>query len=365
MSKAPVRTDKTCLNCRHVVENRFCPNCGQENVSVRKNFYHLFVHFFEDLTHYENAFWRTIKNLITKPGSLTSEYLSGKRMSYLAPIRLYIFISFVTFLSINLLPADSDAVTVNMNEQTKVGKIDVETAKKNAHNLVSDLAKDNKIGKKEADSLKNFIASVRKKDDDISVGFFQDDAKTLEEYDEKIKEMSEKEKPSAIEQMFVRKSIELNNRYTGKELQERFFETFKHNLPKVLFIYMPLFAFILWIFESKKKYYYFDHGIFTLHYFSFLLLMLLLEHLLSWFFLITGLEGYTAVEVIYSIIVLGLLFYSFYYFFPAHHRFYKTERVITFFKGIFIFMINCFLIILVLTGMALYTFYNNPLGEII
>ena len=49
-----------------MVENKFCPNCGQKNEDTRKTFHHLFVHFFEDLTHYENAFWRTIRNLLLK-----------------------------------------------------------------------------------------------------------------------------------------------------------------------------------------------------------------------------------------------------------------------------------------------------------
>ena len=117
MSKNPLRKDKTCLNCRHVVENRFCPNCGQENIDTRKTFYHLFVHFFEDLTHYENAFWKTIKNLLFKPSTLTKEYLSGKRLSYLAPVRLYIFISLITFFLISILSSkDSFRVTMEKPE---------------------------------------------------------------------------------------------------------------------------------------------------------------------------------------------------------------------------------------------------------
>ena len=104
MSNKVIRKDKTCLNCRHVVENKFCPNCGQENADTRKTFHHLFIHFFEDLTHYENAFWKTIKNLLFKPSTLTKEYLSGKRLSYLAPVRLYIFISFLCFFVISLFP---------------------------------------------------------------------------------------------------------------------------------------------------------------------------------------------------------------------------------------------------------------------
>ena len=119
MSKSPLRKDKTCLSCRHVVENRYCPNCGQENIDTRKTFHHLFIHFFEDLTHYENAFWKTIKNLYFKPASLTKEYLSGKRLSYLAPVRLYIFISFVTFFLIAVIPSNEDAF-INANQNITV-----------------------------------------------------------------------------------------------------------------------------------------------------------------------------------------------------------------------------------------------------
>ena len=99
-----------------MVEHRFCPNCGQENTDTRKTFLQLFVHLFEDLTHYENSFRKTIRNLIFKPASLTKEYLSGKRMSYLAPIRLYIFISFVTFFLFSILPDSSGEEVTNVNE---------------------------------------------------------------------------------------------------------------------------------------------------------------------------------------------------------------------------------------------------------
>ncbi len=123
MSKNLLRKDKTCLNCRHVVENRFCPNCGQENIETRKTFYQLFVHFFEDLTHYENAFWKTIKNLLLLPSTLTKEYLSGKRLSYLAPVRLYIFISLITFFLISVLsPKDFGIKTTEKKKSETVSQ---------------------------------------------------------------------------------------------------------------------------------------------------------------------------------------------------------------------------------------------------
>jgi hypothetical protein len=54
---------------------------------------------------------------------------------------------------------------------------------------------------------------------------------------------------------------------TENNTQEELLESFKillHNLPKVLFLFMP---FSPLIFSTTKKWYYFDHGIFTLHYF--------------------------------------------------------------------------------------------------
>jgi hypothetical protein len=55
MSKSKMRNDKTCLNCRYVVENRFCPIVDKKILIPEKRFI-TFYSFFEDLTHYENAF---------------------------------------------------------------------------------------------------------------------------------------------------------------------------------------------------------------------------------------------------------------------------------------------------------------------
>jgi hypothetical protein len=162
MSKNAIRKDKTCLNCRHVVDQRYCPHCGQENVHTRHTFHHLFVHFFEDLTHYENAFWKTIKNLLFKPAALTKDYLSGKRLSYLAPVRLYIFISFVTFLFISLFTT-SDGDKKVFDELAQKEKLD---------SIENILSQSNTISKKQLDSAKAAFDIVKKKKVNIvNVGY--------------------------------------------------------------------------------------------------------------------------------------------------------------------------------------------------
>ncbi|WP_264538392.1 DUF3667 domain-containing protein [Flavobacterium sp. N1736] len=319
MSHSPIRKDKTCLNCRHVVEQRFCPNCGQENTDSRKTFHHLFIHFFEDLTHYENAFWKTIKNLLFKPATLTKEYLSGRRLSYLAPVRLYIFISFITFLLIALFP---NHVSENLNNSEK--------------EITTNLIKQDKKATKTFNENPYFELQPMKEIDSI-----QKYGKPSEKYTD-------------FEYWVYEKVVHVTENNTKKEIVEKFIESFVHNIPKILFIIMPFFAFFLWIFHDKKKWYYFDHGIFTLHYFSFLLLIFLILFIIQ---RVTDLFGSTLGFIADIANFVGILWMS-YYFYPAHHRFYGESRIVSFIKSVFLFFINSFFILFLLTFYVFYIFIN-------
>lgn len=328
MSKSAIRKDKTCLNCRHVVEQKFCPNCGQENTDTRKTFHHLFFHFFEDLTHYENAFWRTIKNLLFKPSALTKEYLSGKRLSYLAPVRLYIFISFITFLMIALFPDHNEKiVTFDKNHKSDKHKTDKKEVPKNVFNgNLSDLepGQDFDSFTKEVDSVQKFAPKEKRLD--------------------------------SFSYWVVKKLQYVKDHNTKEELIEKFTESFIHNIPKVLFIVMPFFAFFLWLFHNKKKWYYFDHGIFTLHYFSFLLLIFLILFIIR---KLVGLFGEDSpIAFISDITDFAGFIWMFYYFFPAHHRFYGESKGVSFVKSGVLFFLNTFFILFLLILYAFYTFLN-------
>lgn len=368
MSHNTIREDKTCLNCNHVVAQRFCPNCGQENINTRKTFYQLFVHFFEDLTHYENSFWKTIGNLIFKPASLTKEYLSGKRMSYLAPIRLYIFISFVTFFIISILP-ENEVVTkknnfsgnkyydheAKMKEAKKIDSLETKKDSIAADNFIKSLEKKGFLNKKEVDSIQKEIEISRKKKWNeeliVNMGY-----SSIEEMDSIQKFTKEDEKLGDFYYWLNKKFILAQKGKTQKEVKEKFTESFFKNIPKALFIYMPLFALVLWLFQDKKRWYYFDHGIFTLHYFSFLLLASLTMELYSYFI---GLAGENVLfQSIVGLLDLIVIVYMFYYFFPAHHRFYGQSRLITIIKGSIIFVINMIILGFILTALAAYSLIN-------
>jgi Protein of unknown function (DUF3667) len=318
MGHHKLREDKTCLNCNYVVENKYCPNCGQENTETSQSFHYLFTHFIEDLTHYDGSFWKTIKKLLFQPAALTIEYLSGKRKQSVPPVKLYIFISFVTFLLPTLLP------NVTIFGKKKIEKV----APKDTQYL--------KIDEKD----KFFV------NDSISV-------RNIKELDSLQNALPENQKISFAEYTIQKNLMIFAKNKNQREIGEKAVESFIHTLPKVLFIYMPIFALLLWLFHDKKKWYYFDSGVFTLHYFSFLLLLITIGILIDWF-----INVIYYVEEITSLIKIAFTCYSFFYFFRAHRKFYGESKLVSRSKSLLLFVINVILISLISISIFLYNLFT-------
>ena len=313
MSHHKLREDKTCQNCGYVVRKRFCPKCGQENIETRQSFHYLFTHFIEDLVHYDGSFWKTLKNLLFKPGILTREYLKGKRKEYVAPVKLYIFISFFVFFVggiINTFSTQSDLENINFTTNNLTGERQ-NTSNDSLNLALSDFEEEWTITAKE---------------------------RTLKEYDSIQNSLPENLKDTGLERIIKRKEVELKQKYTLRELGLKIAEMTKNNIPKFLFVYMPFFAFFMWLFHSKKKWYYFEHGIFTLHYFSFLLLSFFIT-----FFIIGSFSEYFEhwlIDIISFLAYLIIYIWMFIYFFKAHRKVYNYSRISTLFRGLFLLFLN-------------------------
>lgn len=335
MGKHLLRNDTECQNCGRTVEQKYCPNCGQKNTETRQSFHHLFTHFVEDFTHYDGAFWKTIKYLLFRPARLTKEYLIGKRQAYVAPVKLYIFISFITFLIISMLPSPDEGM---ISAEVKAGPQIIEQVKQPRLDESEDV-------------YPNFL--------DISTVDYR--IKNPMTY-KSVKEMDSIEalKPdslqlSSMERKMGAKLIKLYEHNTSSDVGDKFASSFGRNLPKALFFYLPVFAFWLWIFHGKKRWYFFDHGIFTLHYFSFLLLTTTLMFLIRSFALLSDKE---TVQIIAFSAIIIMLCWQVFYFFRAHRNMYGENIIINFLKGITMFFINMISIITILVLFGFYTIFN-------
>ncbi|MCP4572216.1 MAG: DUF3667 domain-containing protein [bacterium] len=105
-------TGTPCLNCGDELTGNFCANCGQQvrdvNISVKS----LAVEFTESLFSLEFGFWQTFKRLVFLPGTLTAEYVAGRRKKYSSPIRLYLGTSLLFFFAIGFFGGDKSFIQV-------------------------------------------------------------------------------------------------------------------------------------------------------------------------------------------------------------------------------------------------------------
>ncbi|GHT60854.1 hypothetical protein AGMMS50239_10620 [Bacteroidia bacterium] len=300
MSHSQVRKDKRCLNCGHFVAERFCPECGQENVETRRHFHYLFVHFWADFIHYDGLFWKTVKSLYV-PAKLTKEYLAGKRKSRVNPVQLYIFISFVVFFVPHILP--------DFDEHSE------------------------KHGAQKESSEENFFSP----NDTISL-FGLKNIRNIEDLDSLQQTLPKEERLSIYEYIVSKRILALKQK---KNQKEGISEALMHNFPKAIFFYMPVFAFWLWLFHSKKKWLYFDHGIYTLHYFSFILFTILLYIIVNWLLALFHTETP-------DIIAIAMFAYFIYYFFHSHRRMYLETKVVSRLICTALFFINTIFIFIFL-----------------
>ncbi len=86
-----------CKNCDALTRGNFCYECGQAthlHVPSAREFLHEFIAHYVAL---EGKLWHSLKLLFFKPGLLTREYIEGRRVRYVEPLRLYLTFSIIFF----------------------------------------------------------------------------------------------------------------------------------------------------------------------------------------------------------------------------------------------------------------------------
>ena len=191
-----------CPNCESSNVEDYCASCGQRsgtlNIPVRAIVAETLLSMFA----FDSRVWQTLFILIRRPGLLTRHYLDGKRARYVAPLRLYLFISFVAFLLLAVIPDSNDSlVEIGSSDSTATDTTTVQAS------------------------------------DDSPVSIEMDDGDNW--FREFIRPLQED--PGWVRDRFSRR------------------------LPWVYFIVMPVFAGVLRLFYRKHEPFYVPHLIFTLH----------------------------------------------------------------------------------------------------
>jgi len=342
------------LNCGNQVLGRYCQECGQENLEPKETVLHLVSHFINDITHFDGKFFSTLKYLLFRPGFLSAEYVRGRRMSYLHPIRMYVFTSAIFFLVFYSL---AENATVNANDPGKVYTKMSEKRDKLVKELASTKAPEDKKDLQEQIAADDSVIAALKKAKLVPGGsktepayFIPDDSaddghtkvtfashglggevlpSTLWAYDSIQQQLSPAKRQPWLYRMVNRRVVDLTQRYHSdkKEFKREIREHLLHTFPKILFVSLPLFALLLRLLNlrRRKQILYVDHGIFTIHLFCATFIMMLVEMLLN------QVNEYIPGSLM-SWIETILFFAVFFYEYKAMRNFYKQGRGKTIFK---------------------------------
>jgi hypothetical protein len=90
-----------CLSCAAPTVGQFCANCGQKHDDMRRSVFLLGRDFVEDTFSFDGRMWRTLGLLAVSPGAVPKDYAHGKRSRFTPPVRLFLVISFLFFLTIS------------------------------------------------------------------------------------------------------------------------------------------------------------------------------------------------------------------------------------------------------------------------
>jgi Protein of unknown function (DUF3667) len=310
------RKTHICPNCETVLDRdeNYCHVCGQENHNLNAPMKDLLMEIIGSFTFFETKFIETARYIFTHPGKLTLDFNSGKRARYMHPVRMYFWVSAILFFTFGLnLFQEKDKRDAAINnarresksydEGKKFGR-DVVKIVKSGNDKEEKQAKnspieDKKRGWKDAkkeDSLKRkkqkdyyYLGTTKRliiqKDSIVYYHGLSDaqldsvlDAKHFNTYfifKQPIKNSIEKEYENYLNEKY-QVPVEFDRR-----------EELISTMPTLMFIMLPLAAFILWFFERRTKWkFYFQHLVFTLNTHSALYLMFafldIITELIEW-----------------------------------------------------------------------------------
>jgi hypothetical protein len=104
---------RACQNCGTPLLGPHCYKCGQPIDGLVRHFSSIIGDFLDSVLNIDARVFRTLWPLFAKPGYLSREYFAGRRVRYVSPVRLFVFLSIVTFFVAQLTWSLGDSVNFN------------------------------------------------------------------------------------------------------------------------------------------------------------------------------------------------------------------------------------------------------------
>ncbi|WP_166212456.1 DUF3667 domain-containing protein [Cognatiluteimonas telluris] len=116
----PPTTGAACQNCGAPLLGPHCYRCGQPVNGLVRHFTTVLGDFLDSVLNVDERVFRTLWPLFARPAYLSCEYFAGRRVRYVSPVRLFVFLSIVTFFIARL--------TLNLSDPMQFGDNAIDSA---------------------------------------------------------------------------------------------------------------------------------------------------------------------------------------------------------------------------------------------
>jgi len=302
MTAAPAAPANHCANCGALLSGAYCATCGQHAHGSARSLTELCRDCVHVLTHADGRFWKTIRALLLSPGKLTQEYFLDHRERYLPPVRLYIVLSILFFglaqfgesgfkTAVELSPADAAAASTAQAQALAQAR--AECAK--------DDGDESQLGR-----------AIRAR----CVAELEDNGAAAKKQLTDLSNCNFKFGPD-----WLWRRVEASCQRAVKDRGAALTATLKQNVPRMMFVLLPLVAaFMLPLYRHPRRLYV-EHLVYFLHtqaamYLAFII-FLLLKAVTSHVPHLSVLDGYVS---------LGLVIYAIWYWYTSMRRAYGQGR---------------------------------------
>jgi Protein of unknown function (DUF3667) len=283
----PLPQTLVCANCGAPLTGEYCATCGQRYEPHVHTLKHFAAEAFESITHADSRVWRTFGYLLTRPGLLTREFLNGRRVSYLPPFRLYLVISVVFFLvgmptklNVNTRGAGETESSQELLKQAKEfeaadSPIPAGVRKQTLKYLRAEAAK---AAAREATGVKPAAAADGAEDEGETNNNVNVSSRGLSD----LSDFCDSLKKQAAAASGFRKNLADRCQRLANGGGASLGEVVTHNVPRAMFIFLPLLALVMKSLYWRPKRYYVEHLLFLVHNHAFVFLAATVQILASW-----------------------------------------------------------------------------------
>ena len=269
-----------CENCGSKLTGHYCSQCGQAAIDYRRSFGHVVLDVLNEFLNWDSKFFGTLGLLVTRPWRLTNEFVEGKRVRHVHPLRLYLLASVIFFFAVNY---GAKGLRFEPGKISDKNRADVAAAISEKRDEIQKELDQENLSPEQRRKAEAVLESLTKPNPSPAPSTSPVATASPEASATGSPNESDRREYGAVGDrpfvVFDEKSTTPFERWLEARAKEKmgehgtkmglFITTLFSNLPYMMLCCIPLFALVLKVLYVRRHIFYIDHLIYALHIHSF------------------------------------------------------------------------------------------------